>query len=173
MFVEKNNIINGSKIQAGDRLIGLASNGIHSNGYSLVRKVFSLSEQKKMAGELLKPTRIYVKPVLGVIQRYDIKGIAHITGGAFYNKLTKIIPNGLCCMINRGSWPVPQIFRTIQKKGGISEKEMFTTFNMGVGMVLIVEPSATKSIIAKLAGFKLKSWVIGEVVRGKGQVRIV
>jgi len=120
-----------------------------------------------MAQELLRPTRIYVKPVLGVIRKYAVKGIAHITGGAFYNKLTKIIPNGLCCMINKGSWPVPQIFRTIQKKGGISEREMFTTFNMGVGMVLIVSKKDSLPVRKFLARQKMLSWEIGEIIRDK------
>jgi len=102
----------------------------------LVRKVFSKAEQKKLAKELLKPTRIYVKPVSQLVAKYNIKGIAHITGGAFYEKLTKIIPKGLCCVINKGSWPIPNIFRAIQKKGNVSEKEMFTAFNRGTGMVL-------------------------------------
>ena len=102
-----------------------------------------------------------------------IKGIAHITGGAFYDKIARILPNNVNVRINKSSWIVPQIFRLIQNKGNIEDKEMYHTFNMGVGMVLIVEPKATKDIISKLAEFKLKSWVIGEVVKGKKEVEIV
>jgi len=177
--VEKDNIIDGAKIAVGDVVIGLESNGIHSNGYSLVRRVLSLSEQKRMSDELLKPTRIYVKPVLNLLyaKRYtlnaNIKGIAHITGGAFYDKIARILPNNVNVRINKSSWIVPKIFRLIQNKGGIGDKEMYHTFNMGVGMVLIVESASVKAIISKLAEFKLKSWVIGKVVKGKKEVEIV
>jgi len=177
--VERKNIIDGSRITVGDMIIGLESNGIHSNGYSLVRKVFSQRELKRMSQELLKPTRIYVKPILSLLcaKRYTlnakIKGIAHITGGAFYDKIARILPNNVNVRINKSSWVVPKIFRLIQNKGNIEDKEMYHTFNMGVGMVLIIEPSATKSVIAKLAESKLKSWIIGEVVKGKKQVEII
>ena len=175
--VEKDKIIDGSKIEVGDMVIGLESNGIHSNGYSLVRKVFSKSELKRMSHELLKPTRIYVKPVLSLLSTIDyrlstIKGIAHITGGAFYDKIARILPNNVNVRINKDSWTVPKIFRLIQNKGNIEGKEMYHTFNMGCGMVLIVEPKSAKAIIAKLAELKLKSWVIGEVIKGKKQVKI-
>ncbi len=179
--VEKNNIIDGSDIEAGDIVIGLESNGIHSNGYSLVRKVLSKKELKRMHQELLKPTRIYVKPVLSLLRKNAItqkrnnaiKGIAHITGGAFYGKITKILPGNLNVRINKNSWVVPKIFALIQNKGNISEKEMYSTFNMGIGMVLIVNPKSKKAIISKLKDFKLKSWVIGEVVKGKKRVEII
>src|SRR5438093_9021947 len=136
--VEKNKIIDGSAIRAGDRIIGLASSGLHSNGFSLARKVFSLSEQKKLAKELLEPTRIYVKPVLKALEKFAVHGIAHNTGGAFYEKLTKIVRPGLCLAIDRNRWGVPSIFQLIQKKGRIMDREMFTTFNMGIGMILVV-----------------------------------
>jgi len=177
--VEHKEIIDGSLIAAGDKVIGLESNGLHSNGYSLVRKVFSEGELKRYSNELLKPTRIYVKRVLSLLRstKYDVrctvKGIAHITGGAFYDKIARILPGKVNVRINRNAWLVPQIFRLIQNKGNIADKEMYRTFNMGVGMVLIVEPNAAKGIIQKLAEFKLKSWVIGEVVRGKKQVEII
>ncbi len=177
--VEKNNIIDGSKIEAGDVVIGLESSGIHSNGYSLVRKVLSEAEQLRMSKELLKPTRIYVKPVLSLLRttnhepRTTIKGIAHITGGAFYDKIARILPGNINIRVNKNSWVVPKIFRLIQNKGGIIDKEMYHTFNMGVGMVLVVTPASVSAIISKLADFKLKAWVIGEVVKGKKQVEIV
>jgi phosphoribosylformylglycinamidine cyclo-ligase len=177
--VEKDKIIDGSKIEVGNVVIGLESNGIHSNGYSLVRKVFSKSELKRMSHELLKPTRIYVKPVLSLLRntqyarRNTIKGIAHITGGAFYDKIARILPNNVNVRINKDSWIVPKIFRLIQNKGNIEDKEMYHTFNMGCGMVLMVAPASAKAIIQKLAEFKLKSWVIGEVVKGKKEVEII
>jgi len=177
--VERKNIIDGSRIEVGDKIIGLESNGIHSNGYSLVRRVFSQAELKRMNAELLKPTRIYVKPVLSLLRaknhelRTSIRGIAHITGGAFYDKIARILPSNVNARIYKDSWVVPQIFRLIQNKGGIEDKEMYHTFNMGVGMVLIVEPKLTKVVISKLVESKLKSFVIGEIVRGKKEVEII
>ncbi len=177
--VERKNIIDGTKIAAGDIVIGLESNGIHSNGYSLVRRVLSQSELKRMSADLLKPTRIYVKPVLSLLyaKRYTlnalIHGISHITGGAFYDKIARILPKDINVRINKDSWAVPKIFRLIQNKGNIEDREMYHTFNMGCGMVLIVEPASAKTIIQKLAEFKLKAWVVGEVVKGNKQVEIV
>jgi phosphoribosylformylglycinamidine cyclo-ligase len=179
--VDKNRIIDGSKIKAGNVVIGLASNGIHSNGYSLVRRVFSKKEIKALSGELLKPTRIYVKPILSLLSTrlsraksrdcsLLIKGIAHITGGAFIDKAPKILPKGLCLEINKKSWLVPAIFKLIQKKGNISDFEMYRTFNMGVGMILIVEKTAARNIIRKLAGFKLKAWVIGKIIKSAKRI---
>jgi phosphoribosylformylglycinamidine cyclo-ligase len=177
--VEKGRIIDGAKIAAGDAVIGLESNGIHSNGYSLVRKVFSQKELKRLSPELLKPTRIYVKPVLSLLRttnderRTTIKGIAHITGGAFYDKIARILPANVNVRLYKDSWPVPKIFRLIQNKGNIQDKEMYHTFNMGVGMALIVNPESAKPIVAKLSALKLKSWIIGKVVKGRKEVEII
>ncbi len=162
--VEKTRIIDGSQIQRGDRLIGLASSGLHSNGFSLVRAVFSLAEQKEYALELLKPTRIYVKVILPLLEKFRIKGIAHLTGGAYYRKLTKIVPDGKCFKIKNGSWTIPEIFQRIQKKGRLSEKEMFTTFNMGIGMVLVVSQSDVNGVQRFLSDQGAENWAIGEVV---------
>ncbi|MDD2680275.1 MAG: phosphoribosylformylglycinamidine cyclo-ligase [Candidatus Omnitrophica bacterium] len=170
--VEKNKIIDGSKIKPGDCVIGLESSGIHSNGYSLVRKVLSKNEQKRMSKELLTPTRIYVKQVLSLLPGKNIKGIANITGGAFYDKISRILPKDIDVKINKHSWNVPKIFRLIQNKGNVPEREMYHTLNMGIGMVLIVAPAAANSIIAKLKEQKLKSWIIGEAVKGNKQVHI-
>ncbi|KPK98291.1 MAG: phosphoribosylaminoimidazole synthetase [Omnitrophica WOR_2 bacterium SM23_72] len=176
---EERNIIDGSKIEAGDVVIGLESNGIHSNGYSLVRRVLSQNELKVMSEELLKPTRIYVRPVLSLLRapsselRTSIKGIAHITGGAFYDKIARILPTHVNVRIHRSAWPVPKIFKLIQNKGNIEDKEMYHTFNMGVGMVLVVQAQSAKTIMQKLSALKLKSWIIGEVIRGKKEVEIV
>jgi phosphoribosylformylglycinamidine cyclo-ligase len=163
--VEHDKIIDGSRIKAGDQVIGLASNGLHSNGFSLVRKVFSLKEQKRLAKELLKPTRIYVREVLQVIADCRVQGIAHITGGAFYEKMTKILPPGKCFAIQRGSWPVPKIFQTIQEKGKISDPEMFRTFNMGIGMVLVVPAAMTDKVRRILSQQRVTNYLIGEVIR--------
>lgn len=177
--VERKNIIDGSKITVGDVVIGLGSNGLHSNGFSLVRKVLSKNELIKMSNELLKPTRIYVKPVLSLLRlaikdkRLAIKGIAHITGGAFYNKIARIIPNNVDVVIDKHSWRVPQIFRLIQNKGNVPEDEMYRTFNMGIGMVLVVKPYNIPKIKSALEKFNLRSGIIGEVRRGKKQVKIV
>jgi len=115
--VDKGKIIDGAAIKAGDEVIGLPSSGLHSNGFSLARKVLGASGQKKYTKELLKPTRIYAKEVSGLLERFSPPGIAHITGGAFYDKLTKILPKGKCFTIDKESWPVPEIFHIIQKKG--------------------------------------------------------
>jgi len=174
-IVDKKKMIDGSGIKPGDKILGLESNGLHSNGFSLVRNVFSRTELKKRSGELLRPTRIYVKPVLSLLdteRRGTIKGVAHITGGAFYDKISRILRK-VDARIYRGSWAIPPIFRLIQKKGNVADKEMFHTFNMGVGMVLIVKENRARSIISKLAGFKVRSWVIGEAVKGRGKVEIL
>lgn len=167
--VEREKIIDGSKIQAGDALIGLASNGIHSNGYSLVRKVFSTQEQKKYSKELLRPTRIYVKPVLEVAKKFHVRGIAHITGGAFYEKLTKIVHPGKCFEIQKESWPIPEIFNLMARKGNIPEKEMFTTFNMGIGLVLVVGRKDADNVIATFSRLGEKAWVMGTVIKNTKQ----
>mgnify|MGYP001575732046 FL=1 len=165
--VEKDKIINGARIQAGDQVIGLPSSGPHSNGYSLIRKVFSLSEQKKFAPELLKPTRIYVREVLPLVRKFSIKGIAHLTGGAFYEKLTKILPAGKCFSVDRGSWPVPKIFQIIKKKGTIQDREMFRTFNMGIGLAIVVAAKDVVAVRAFLRRQKTGHYLIGEVINDK------
>jgi len=177
--VECRDIIDGSKVEVGDAVIGLESSGIHSNGYSLIRKVFSRNELRRMGDELLKPTRIYVKPVLSLLgkakrdRRNTIKGIVHITGGAFYDKIARILSDNVNVRIYKNSWRVPQIFKLIQSKGDIEDKEMYHTFNMGVGMVLIVDSRSAQEIVSKLSHPKLKSWIIGEVTKGKKEVEIV
>ena len=175
--VEKKRIIDGSKIKLGDKVIGLASSGLHSNGFSLVRKIFSQKELKKRAKEFLTPTRIYTKPVLSLLRntqyarRNTIKGIAHITGGAFINKIPRIIPQGLALQIYKNSWPIPKIFLEIKERASLEAREMFRTLNMGIGMVLVVSPKNSERIIKFLRRrFALQSWVIGELVKGKKEV---
>jgi len=176
--VEKGKIIDGSDIECGDTIVGLESNGLHSNGFSLVRKVLSKNELKEMGNELLKPTRIYVKPVLSLLRsamnakRPAIKGIAHITGGAFYDKISRILPDNLKAVIDRNSWVAPKIFRLIQNKGNIGDREIYHTLNMGIGMVLVIKPEFSREIIARLADVRLKAWVIGRVIKGKKEVEV-
>jgi phosphoribosylformylglycinamidine cyclo-ligase len=178
-IVERDAIIDGKTIEPGNIVIGLESSGIHSNGYSLVRKALSLTEQKRMSTELLKPTRIYVKPVLALLEKLNqgrskvIRGISHITGGAFYDKIRRILPATVDVRLDKSSWNVPQVFRLIQAKGSIEDREMYHTFNMGIGMVLVVEAGFAHEIIAKLSEFKQKSWIIGKVVQGSRQVEII
>ncbi len=163
--VEKKDMIDGTKIKVGDVMIGLASSGIHSNGYSLARKVFTAEEQKANIKELLIPTQIYVKPVLAVLKKIKVHGIAHITGGAFYEKLTKILLEGKCFQVKRGSWPIPQIFQTIKNKGNVADAEMFRTFNMGIGMVLVIAPKDVKKVNVLLKKQGVASFIIGKVVK--------
>ena len=153
--VEKKKIISGANIKTGDVVVGLASSGLHSNGFSLARKALSLAEQKSLSQALLKPTKIYVKPVLKALEKFSIKGMAHITGGAFFEKMVKILPKGKCFAIDRTSWSVPKIFQIIQKKGKISDKEMFTTFNMGIGFVLVADKRSAPAVVKffKAQGF--------------------
>lgn len=167
--VDKKKLVDGSTIKAGDQLIGLASSGFHSNGYSLVRKVFSFAEQKKMAAELLAPTRIYVRPILKVLEKYKVKGMAHITGGAYYEKLTKVLPQGKCFKIHLGSWPVPKVFQILQKKGKINLPEMYRTFNMGIGFVLVAAKKDVGGIRRQLTSLKVKNYHIGEVINDRNR----
>lgn len=173
--VEKEKILDGAKIKPSDTAIGVASSGLHSNGYSLIRKVFSEKELKRMSAELLKPTKIYVLPVLELLRQYgqSVHGISHITGGAFYDKVSRILPGNINVRINKHSWNVPEIFRLIQAKGNIDDKEMYRTLNMGIGLVLIVEQKAAAAIIKRLAELKLKSWIIGKAVKGNKKVEII
>lgn len=171
-IVDRSRIINGSSTKIGDIVIGLASSGPHSNGYSLIRKVFAPAELKRHGRELLAPTHLYAKPVLAAVKRARIKGIANITGGAFYDKVPRIIPRGMGIVIDKTSWRVPEIFRIIQRKGHVAEKEIYRTLNMGIGMVLVAgrrDVDAARRAI-KECGFR--SYVIGEVVKGNREVVI-
>lgn len=177
--VEKKDIIDGSRIGAGNVIIGLASSGIHSNGYSLVRKVFSRSELLRMSKQLLTPTRIYVRPVLAILKNanrgksWGVTGISHITGGAFYDKIARILPADIDAVVHKDAWRVPEIFRLVQAKGRVPEREMYHTLNMGIGMVLIVEPRVQDAVLADCAKLGVKAWKIGETVKGSKQVHIV
>jgi phosphoribosylformylglycinamidine cyclo-ligase len=173
-IVEKGKEIDGSKIKAGDVLIGLPSSGPHSNGYSLVRKVFNQDELKKYSKSLLCPTKIYVKEVLSAIKKFNLRkqnitGIAHITGGSFYDKIKRILPKNSRVIIEKDSWKVPKIFKTIQERGKISDNEIYRTLNMGIGMVLIVRPA----FVLQVKKFFKRSIAIGYVKKGETGVEII
>jgi phosphoribosylformylglycinamidine cyclo-ligase len=170
-IVDQGKIIDGRTCRAGDVLIGLASSGLHSNGYSLARKAFSEREIKTEVGrELLRPTKIYTADILKVLGQVPIKAMAHITGGGFYDNIPRVIPEGLGVRVERGSWPVPAIFKKIQAKGKVGEREMFRTFNMGIGMALVASPRHAKATVDHFAALGQKAWIIGEIVKGEREV---
>ncbi len=176
--VDRSKIINGSGIKEGDVLIGLKSSGIHSNGYSLVRKLFGedISVLEKFDSELgakpidvlLTPTRIYVKSILSLIEKVHIKGIAHITGGGFIENIPRIFPEGTGCEIVKNSYDVPAVFRIMQKRAGISDSQIYNTFNMGIGMVVCVAESDVKATVSQLESTGEQCFVIGKTVKGSG-----
>lgn len=179
--VDKEKIIDGSQIQEGDVLIGLASSGVHSNGYSLVRKI--VFEKEKMpvdqyieelgmtiGEELLKPTKIYSNTVLPLVEKFNIKGICHITGGGLYENIPRVLPKGLSGHIRKDKIRTPEIFNLLAKWGNINEKEMYSTFNMGVGMVLVVGQDEVEDIISYLENEKEDYMILGEVKEGKEQL---
>ncbi|MFA5073140.1 MAG: phosphoribosylformylglycinamidine cyclo-ligase [Nitrospirota bacterium] len=180
--VEKKKIIDGSRIKPGDQLIGLASSGLHSNGYSLVRKVLLeaagysvndiLPELGKPLGEvLLTPTRIYAKTILTLLKEFDIRGMAHITGGGITENTPRMLPKGTAAAIQKGTWPVPPIFSLIQQKATIDDEEMYRDFNMGIGMILAVPAKQANAIMKKAKKLGEKTYHIGEIVKGKQVVK--
>lgn len=170
-MVSRTKIIDGRTCRRGDKVLGLASNGVHSNGFSLIRKVFSDRELKGPLGrELLRPTRIYVKPLLELIKHINVKSLSHITGGGFFENIPRTLPPHMSVRIRKGSWRIPSIFKKIQTKGHISDHEMFRTFNMGVGMVMILSPQSVARALHRMDEMGLKAWVIGEVTEGDEEV---
>ena len=171
--VEKKRIIDGSTVERGDRIIGIQSSGVHSNGFSLARKVFNKSELKGKIGKtLLTPTIIYVKAIQNLLKRLNIKSLAHITGGGFYDNLPRVLPAKRDALIHKGSWRVPEIFKLIQKRARISDREMYRTFNMGIGMALVVDNKNTVMAHRIIKDSGLRSWTIGEIIKGRGEVII-
>ncbi|WP_291563081.1 MULTISPECIES: phosphoribosylformylglycinamidine cyclo-ligase [unclassified Clostridium] len=168
-IVDKKNIIDGSAIEEGNALIGIASSGVHSNGYSLVRKLVENYDEilgKKTIGEiLLEPTKIYVKPVLNLIDKFSIKGMAHITGGGFYENIPRMFKGNLTAIIDKDSFEIPEIFKYLMRKG-VDESHMFNTYNMGIGMVLCVNESDSENIIKALEEMGEKAYKIGTVAAG-------
>jgi phosphoribosylformylglycinamidine cyclo-ligase len=173
-IVEDAQLIDGSSVTVGDRLVGIASSGLHSNGYSLVRKVIlehhrmDLGKRVEEIGEvlgeaLLRPTRIYVKTVLNLVRDFKIGGIAHITGGGITGNLPRVIPGGCKAIVHKGTWEVPPIFPFLKEKGNIPEDEMFKTFNNGIGMILIVKSRDAGEILERLHSMGEKAFLIGEI----------
>jgi phosphoribosylformylglycinamidine cyclo-ligase len=172
--VDNDKIIDGSTIKKGDQIIGIASSGLHSNGFSLARKVFidtlglDLNSQpndldQSLGAELLTPTRIYVKAILNLLRDFNIKGIAHITGGGLLENIPRILPQQCKAVIQRNSWEKPVIFEMLRQGGHIEEEEMYRTFNYGIGMTLVVSPLETEDIIDRLAALGERACIIGEI----------
>lgn len=182
-IVDKEDIIAGVDIKEGDAIIGLASSGIHSNGYSLVRKLVDSVGLKldktywdgglSLGEELLKPTRIYVKSVLKLIKSLHVKGIAHITGGGLTHNVPRILPESVDAGIKTGSWPMPEIFNFMQREGNISSAEMLQTFNMGIGMVIVLDDGLVEEAVSILSQDGEKACIIGKIISGKGETKYV
>ena len=181
--VDKKDLITGASIKAGDALIGIASTGVHSNGFSLVRKVFPMEREvldtyhdalgKTLGEALLAPTRIYVKALRSVKEAgVRIKGCSHITGGGFYENIPRMLPDGVKAVVKKDSYKIPEIFRMLAKEGSIEEKMMYNTFNMGIGMVLAVDPADVDATLAALAKTGDQAWLIGEVTDGEKGVEL-
>ena len=166
--VDREKIIDGKKAKAGHVIIGVASSGVHSNGFSFVRKVLNNKFIRMHADEILKPTKIYVKAILSLIEKEPIFSMAHITGGGFFDNIPRVLPKGCAAKIHVGAWPVPRVFQWIQEKGNVQAKEMYRTFNMGIGMVLVTSSDRALKVISHLAKFKERAWIVGEIVKGKG-----
>jgi phosphoribosylformylglycinamidine cyclo-ligase len=171
-IVDRNQIITGEKITPGDVLIGLPSSGVHSNGFSLVRKILAEHglDVTEIGPRLLKPTRIYVKPILNLLQQFELKGIAHITGGGFIENIPRILPEGCSAEVELGSWPILPIFTEFQSYAQIPDTEMFNVFNMGIGMVIAVDPEDAERVIDSLHSEGEQAYRIGRVTAGDGQV---
>jgi phosphoribosylformylglycinamidine cyclo-ligase len=174
--VDRAAIVDGSTISVGDAVIGLASSGLHSNGYSLARQLFfrrlkwRLDQHvddlgRTLGEELLTPTRIYVKSVLNLLRDFSIKGIAHITGGGITENLPRVLPEGCQALIRKGSWPIPPIFEIIRNRGKIAEAEMFRVFNNGIGMIVVTPQIQAEEVILRLSALKESPFLIGEIVR--------
>lgn len=184
-IVDKDKIIDGSKVSAGDVIIGIASSGVHSNGYSLVRKVFNIDDGDNttvkeyndklgmsIAEALLTPTKLYVKPMLDVISKVDVKAISHITGGGFYENIPRMLPEGKKAVIRKGSWEILPIFEVIAETGDIPEKDMFGTYNMGIGMMFAVNAADAEKALEILKANDEKAYIIGTVEDGEHGVEI-
>jgi phosphoribosylformylglycinamidine cyclo-ligase len=181
-MVDKEKIINSDNVKVGDKVIGIASSGVHSNGFSLIRKIFNVDKKNlntyyaelgETLGEcLLKPTRIYVKPVLKVLESVQVKGISNVTGGGFYENLPRMLKDGTSIDIDKKTYEVPAIFKLIQDVGGIPEHDMYNTFNMGIGMALIVDGNDVDKTLQILKECGEKAHVIGEITSGNKDINI-
>ena len=181
-IVDKEKIIDSNTIEIGDKVIGIASSGVHSNGFSLVRKIFNINEEtvnkyyeelEMTLGDcLLTPTRIYVKPVLELLDKIQVKGISHITGGGFYENMPRMLKDDVALNIYKNSYPILPIFKLIQKTGNIPERDMYNTFNMGIGMAIIVKKEEADKAIEILEQYGEKAYKIGEVIEGNKEIII-
>ena len=181
-IVDKSKILDPSTVKPGDAIVGIASSGVHSNGFSLVRKVFNVNEQNlktfypelgtSLGEALLAPTRIYVKPVLDVISKISVKSISHITGGGFYENIPRALPDGVAAKISKNSYEVPAIFKLLQQTGNISEHDMYNTFNMGIGMVLAVDPEDVDAAMKAIRSTGDTPYVIGHIENGEKGVQL-
>lgn len=179
--VDADKLIDGSEIRVGDRIVGIASSGLHSNGFSLARRVLfddgKLDLRERAGGleeplglELLRPTRIYVKPVLNLLKNFNIRGLVHITGGGFLDNIPRIVPGPCRAVIRKGTWRTPPIFDLIREMGNIDETEMFRVFNMGIGMILIVAEKDQAEILERLEMLGEKAYIVGMIEkRGNDQ----
>ncbi len=183
-IVEREKIIDGSDIKVGDKLLGLSSSGIHSNGFSLVRKIcfedlgLGVDDHIPELGctlgeELIKPTRIYVPTIRNVVRNFPVQGIIHITGGGFFDNIPRVLPHGCGVKIDAGTWPMLPVFKFLKEGGGVSPEEMCRTFNCGIGMILVVREDVVEDISFQLAALGEHPYVIGEVVVGGGEGREV
>jgi len=181
-IVDREKVINPASVKAGDVILALPSSGIHSNGYSLVRKVFNVERANlhlhsdalgcTLGEALLTPTTIYVKPVLAAIDAAEIHGISHITGGGFYENIPRVMPEGLCAKINKSAIKVPPIFQMLQSTGNIPERDMFNTYNMGVGMAVIVKAEDADRAMASFRANGVDAYELGEVVTGEQKIEL-
>jgi phosphoribosylformylglycinamidine cyclo-ligase len=177
--VEKSQLLDGSAVREGDILIGIASSGPHSNGYSLIRKIYDRAGRpadldlggEKLIDALMAPTRIYVKPILAMLKEHSIHAMAHITGGGLSENIIRVIPDGLGLQIHASQWPLPAVFQWLQKEGQVPNHEMWRTFNCGIGFVLVIAEEQRNAISAALKSHDLDHWVIGSVVKAGGDER--
>lgn len=177
-IVEKENLIDGSKVKEGDKIIGISSNGIHSNGYSLVRKIFNNydevikinNENKEIAEILLQPTKIYVKPILEILKEFKVNGMAHITGGGLFENLPRCMNKNLSPVVFKNKIKILDIFKILMERGKISEEEMFGTFNMGIGFTLVVNENDSEKIIKKLTELGENAYEIGYIKKGDNKL---
>ena len=182
--VEKKQLIDGQKVKTGDVLIGLSSSGVHSNGYSLVRKIVSDSnlrldqtfeefEGRTLGETLLTPTKIYVRPVLDVIRHFEVHGICHITGGGFDENIPRTLKAGQGFAIEEGSWQIPSIFRKLEEWGKVPHREMYNIFNMGIGMIIVADKKDAAGIIDTISQHGEKAQIIGEVIEGQNKINMM
>ena len=176
-IVDNTQIVDGSGVRVGDKIIGLGSSGLHSNGYSLVRKIIAESglgpddtfpgTKRTVAQVLLEPTKIYVKPVLGLLRDLPIKAMVHVTGGGFYDNIPRVLPNGAAAHIQFGSWKIPRVFLWLKKAANLTWPEMLQIFNTGIGYILVVGEDIAEDVVSRLRGMKENAWIIGHIEKQK------